>query len=239
MSNGKITGVALGPGDPELLTIKGLNVLRESDVIYFPGSVTKLGKKSYALDILDHYNLPNSELKGVYLPMKLDRSAAEKVYSEAYVEIKKDYAKGKKIAFVAEGDITFYSTFAYLIEKIHTDGLDFAMVPGIPAFILAGSQAQIPLAMQSNSLLVLSQCTDIAELEDACNKYSTVILMKPTTIKHNLTEFLGRFEGTFIYSEKLGTADEFISSSISEISGRPMPYFTLLVFKQASKKKTS
>ncbi len=232
MSEGKLYGVALGPGDPELITLKGLNILKNSDVIYFPGSISNRGKKSFALDILNCYKLPNAEFKGVYLPMSLDRNHAESVYAQAFADVLADYRNGKKVAFVAEGDITFYSTFAYLLDRIHAEELRFEMVPGIPAFILAGSQAQIPLTKQDESLLVLSQCNDIEQLSSACATYATVVLMKPTTLKNEIKPFVAKHNGSFVYAEQLGTDQEFICSETSALECREIPYFSIFIFRQ-------
>lgn len=231
MENGKIIGVALGPGDPDLITLKGLKALQTSDIIYYPGSVSKMGQKSYSLEILKNYQLEDKQMKGVFLPMSLDRGKAEEIYAQAYEELKKDYSEGKTISFVAEGDITFYSTFAYLIEKIHNDKLNFEMVPGIPAFILAGSQAQTPLALQSDNLQVISQCNSVANLKEACSKTATVVLMKPTTLRNEIGDFLKNYEGSFFYCEKLGTDEEFICSDYESFNGRTMPYFSIIIFK--------
>lgn len=232
MSEGKLYGVALGPGDPELITLKGLNALKNCDVIYYPGSISAQGKKSFSLDILNSYELPRAKFKGVYLPMSLDRNLAEDVYCQAFTEVLQDYRNGKIIAFVAEGDITFYSTFAYLLDRIHTEGLHFEMIPGIPAFILAGSKAQVPLTKQDESLLVLSQCNAIEQLRLSCASYATVVLMKPTTLKNELKQFLTECNGSFVYAERLGTDQEFICSDIAEMADREIPYFSLFVFRQ-------
>ncbi len=232
MSEGKLYGVALGPGDPDLITVKGLSALRESDVIYYPGSVSKQGNKSFSLEILKHYDLHMVELKGVFLPMSLDRNMAESVYTNAFEQLLGDYKAGKTISFVAEGDISFYSTFAYLLDRIHAEGLRFSMIPGIPAFILAGSQAQIPLTKQDESLLVLSQCIDIAQLDAACHANATVVLMKPTTLKTELLDYLISRKGTFIYAERLGTPAEFICNEVSILRGRDIPYFSIFIFRQ-------
>lgn len=232
MTNGTLYGVALGPGDPELITVKGLNALMASDVIYYPGSISKDGEKSFSLDILKHYQLPNAQFKGVYLPMSLDRTLAESVYSQAFEDVLEDYRQGKTVSFVAEGDISFYSTFAYLIDRIHGKKLNFIMIPGVPAFILAGSKAQIPITKQDESLLVLSQCASIESLRIACATHASVVLMKPTTLKSELIQFLTSFGGSFVYAEKMGTVNEFITADPNELAGRTIPYFSVLIFRQ-------
>src|SRR3954468_9642673 len=100
-----IYGVSLGPGDPLLITVKGLQVLQKADRIYYPGS---LPGSSYSLGILQHYNLDESKFRGMFLNMSDDRSQAEQTYLTTFQEMLVDYNNGLDIAFVSEGDISFY-----------------------------------------------------------------------------------------------------------------------------------
>ena len=84
-----IYGVSLGPGDPDLITLKGLKVLQEADKIYYPGSLYKSGKKaSYALSILEHYKLDSNKLQGFYLEMDLERIQAREIYEATFQQVK-------------------------------------------------------------------------------------------------------------------------------------------------------
>lgn len=230
--SGKLYGVALGPGDPDLISVKGLKALQKSDIIYYPGSKSANGTKSFSMAIMESYQLEGKTFKGVFLPMSLDRNQAQEIYNTSFNELLGDYASGKTISFVAEGDISFYSTFAYLIDQIHEAKLDFEMIPGIPAFILAGALSQTPLALQSDSLCVLSQCSSAAKLSEACSRHATVVLMKPTTMKNQMAEFLNSYHGSIIYGEKLGTEDQYLSTDIEEIGKKNIPYFSILILKQ-------
>ena len=88
-----ITAVSLGPGDPELITIKGLNALKEADKVYFPGSLFSNGiKSSYSEEILAYYNLDAAKCFGFYLEMNLDREQANTVYDDTFELIQKDFA---------------------------------------------------------------------------------------------------------------------------------------------------
>ena len=100
-----VYGVALGPGDPELLTIKALRILQESDVIFYPGSTFNGVQKSFVYPLLEFHNLRDKDLRGFYLEMSDDRSQSKKVYETTAFEIQKLATQGKKVVIVCEGDM--------------------------------------------------------------------------------------------------------------------------------------
>ena len=131
MINGKIYGVSLGPGDSDLITLKGLKTLQNADKIYYPGSLFKDGRKtSYSRTILDNYNLNSEKLEGFYLKMDLERAQAKVIYETTFQQILSDYEKGLSIAIVSEGDISTYSSFSYLLEKIQAHNLSIQFNSG-------------------------------------------------------------------------------------------------------------
>ena len=233
MERNKIFGISLGPGDPDMITIKALNILKEMDVIYFPGTMTSKGEKtSFSKKILDYYCIEESKFKGIYISMSMDRTATEILYDAAYREIRCQHFAGKKIAIVSEGDLSFYSTFSYFIEKFKADNVDFEMISGVPAFILAGSAAQIPLVLQQDKLMVVPAPTSKEEVIKALTVADTVVVMKLTTLKEDFIPLLKEVNGRFFYCEKLGTIEQYISRDIEEISKRKNPYFSLLVINK-------
>lgn len=285
MGSNKIYGVALGPGDPELVTLKALKCLQKADVIYYPGSISPKGEKSsFSKKILDELELHTSQvvcgfepevlkrgvagdldnsqadscihsdasnkggsletdtpnevnkketevprMEGIFISMSFDRTETEKVYHKCYSEMLSLYKEGKNIAFVSEGDISFFSTFSYFIEKLKADDIAFDMIPGIPAFIMAGSRAKLPLVLQRDNLKVLPAPSSAQEVIEAAATNDTVVVMKLSTIKKELVSLLEKLESGFVYCEKLGTEEEFITSDINELRERKIPYFSLLL----------
>jgi len=227
---GSIVSVSLGPGDPGLITVRALEQLREADAIYYPGTVSASGAvTSVALDILDAYDLDPSKLRGMLVPMSRSRGAAEASYAANYAAMAEDVRAGRRVAVVSVGDGGFYSTASAIIERARRDGMDCSMTPGIPAFIAAGSAAGMPLALQSDSVLVLAQIDEIGELERALASHSTVVVMKLSTVRDELVGFLERYGKPFLYAEKVGMAGEFITMEIDALRSRAIPYFSLLV----------
>lgn len=233
MEKNKIFGIALGPGDPDLITVKALNSLKEMDVIYYPGTMTPKGEKtSFSKRILDNYCLDESKLKGIFISMSMNRSSTEFLYDASYREMRCQHFAGKKIAIVSEGDLSFFSTFSYFIEKFKNDNVDFEMIPGVPAFILAGSAAKIPLVLQQDKLMVVPAPTSKEDVLDALKVADTVVVMKLTTLKDDLIPLLEAVNGDFVYCEKLGTDEQFVSSDIDDVRERKNPYFSLLVINK-------
>lgn len=233
MEKNKIFGIALGPGDPDLITLKALNRLKEMDVVYYPGTMTAKGEKtSFSKRILDNYGLEESKLKGIFISMSMDRTATEILYDASYREIRCQHFAGKKIAIVSEGDLSFYSTFAYFIEKFKKDSVDFEMIPGVPAFILGGSAAKIPLVLQQDKLMVVPAPTSKNEVLDALKVADSVVVMKLTTLRDDFIPLLEELKGQFVYCEKLGTDEQFVCSDVEEIRKRKNPYFSLLVINK-------
>lgn len=229
-----IFGVALGPGDPDLLTIKGLKILQKVDLIYYPGAKFPSGRRaSYAWSILEQLDLDPQKCRGFYLAMKDDREEAEATYWAVFQEIMEAYQAGKTIAIVSEGDLNTYSSFSYLLKHIHQHQLNLKLVPGISSFHLAAAEQQLPLCLQKEQLIVLPRLKEAALLEDALASFNCVVLMKIKSSMALIYEVLQQQQGSkFYYFERLGTSEQFMSSNWEEIQKRDIPYFSLMIIRQ-------
>jgi len=146
---GCIYGVSLGPGDPDLITIKALRLIKTADRVYYPGTVGAGGRVGgVAIGILEAYSIPEDRMSGMLVPMSRHRDAAESCYEENYGRIAADARAGKRVVVVSVGDSGFFSTCTAILERAVCDGIATEMVPGIPAFIAAGSSVGMPLALQ-------------------------------------------------------------------------------------------
>jgi precorrin-2/cobalt-factor-2 C20-methyltransferase len=229
--SGKVYGVALGPGDPELITIKALKCLQKVEKIYFPATQTPKGNQdSFSLVILKQLELEESNLVPVNVPMSKDRSHAEKAYAELYLKVEEDVAEGKQVAVVSEGDISFFSTFSYLLEDFQKNEIDFEMIPGVPAFILGGSAGQLPLVTQKDKLLVAPDLENEEELKSLLDQNQTVVLMKISKVRDWIKQFIENSKLKFFYGEYLGTEKQFTCKDIESLRNRRIPYFAIIIF---------
>ncbi|TRX32205.1 precorrin-2 C(20)-methyltransferase [Flavobacterium sp. ZT3R18] len=232
-NKGKIYGISLGPGDPDLITIKGLKTLQKSDKIYYPGSLLPNGKTtSFSLPILQHHQLDEKKLVGMFLKMSDDRTQAEATYMATFESILKDYNNGLTIVFVSEGDSLFYSTFAYLLEHIQQHQLDVEIIAGVPSFILGAAQHQLPLAILNEKIAIIPRVKNSQELETTLNDFDTVVLIKIRSVLKDISPFLITSGLTIMYCERLGTTQQYITTNIEDIKNREIPYFSLLIIKK-------
>lgn len=229
----KIFGISLGPGDPELITLKGLKILKESDVIFYPGSLFSDGRKeSYVRPMLDHYGLEEFKLQGFFLKMGLDRTAAEETYDQTANLLINLWKEGKKISIVCEGDLSFYASFSYLLERLQQENVPIELVPGINSFSLGAAKHQIPLCLQNEKLAILPLESSIEKIEQTFKDFDTIILMKIRMGWQSLWPSLLTKDWKYYYCERLGTATEYITSDIKELHNREIPYFSLLIIKK-------
>jgi precorrin-2/cobalt-factor-2 C20-methyltransferase len=231
MKQGKIYGVSLGPGDPSLITVKGLQILQSADRIYYPGSLLANGNtSSYSLSILNHYNLDVTRLKGMFLKMSDDRAEAEITYAHTFQEILEDYNNGLQIAFVSEGDISFYSTFAYLLKHIQQHQLALEIIAGVPSFLLGAAANQLPVATLNEKIAILPRMKDLPTLERYLDEFETVVLIKVRSVINHLLPIIEKI--SMVYCERLGTSQQYISTNIEDLQHREIPYFSLLILKK-------
>lgn len=228
---GKILGVSLGPGEPELITVKALKVLQQADAIFCPGTRNKEGEmKSRAMDILSNLPVEQAKIRLFSVPMSRKREEALKAYDQACEEMLALAEAGNCVAVTAEGDACFYSSANYMYEKLSRAGYPVEMIAGVPAFIAAGASIGLHLVKQQQRLLVIPGDILVEELLESIVAKRTLVIMKVPLGEAVLRPFLMRHpELHYHYFEQVGTADEFYSSDVDVILSRPFTYFSILV----------
>lgn len=231
-TNGKIYGVSLGPGDPGLITLKGWQVLQRVDKIYYPGSLLPGGgKKSYALTILQQLGLSEKHCCPVLLSMDAERTHNLAAYEAAFKQIQADCENGLQVAYVSEGDSTFYSTFAYILHHINAAQLPVEIIAGVPSFLLATAMHQQPLAVLQERIAIIPMPESEAQLENYLTSFHTVVLIKVRHALAYIEPLVAAGKAGILYAEKLGTAEQFISTGTNELAQRDLPYFSLIILK--------
>lgn len=234
MSN-PVMFVSLGPGDPELITLKGLKTLQQADIIFCPSTATPSGKtSSRAMDILSELGIDQEKINLFDVPMNKDRTKAIESYRRVSEEIISKYPTDIKIAVTAEGDAGFYSSIYYISENLTAHNIPISRIAGVPAFIACGTLANIHIVKQEEELSVIPGVTTIENLTSKINEGKSVVIMKPSQCEEIIKHVLSHMEdATFHYFENTGVeGKEFYTSSKSEIESRKFPYFSLLIIRK-------
>ena len=224
----KIFGVSLGPGDPELITIKALKALQEADIIYCPGTPAK----SRARDILQALPLDINRVQLFQVPMSKDRTEANRVYDNICEEIDRHVNNNLTVAIVAEGDSGFYSSVNYMFDKLAAMHLPVTTLAGVPAFIAAGALSGLHIVKQEEKLVVLPGITTNGELHELLSTNHVVVIMKLSQCTGEIHRFMRdnpRHE--YHYYENVGTPEELHLTAYNGIIERNYPYFSLMIIR--------
>ena len=150
---GKFYGIGVGVGDPELLTIKAVNRLKNLDCIVLPEA--KSGEGSTAFEIAKEYLKENTEKLYLEFPMIKDLDKKIETRKNNAQIIARELEKGKNIGFLTIGDPMIYSTYSYVLDYLKKE-YEVETIPGITSFGSIGSRLNIPLVVGNEDLKIIS-----------------------------------------------------------------------------------
>ena len=232
MSN-PVIFVSLGPGEPDLITLKGLKALQNADCIFCPETRTIRGQIfSRAAGILHALDIPDTTLSRFALPMSKNREQAFAAYDKVYSEASLLHKENKKVCIVAEGDAGFYSSIHYIFEKLQADNIPVQHIAGIPAFIAAGALGGLHVASQEERLTVIPGITTTEEIEKLTSENSAVVIMKLSRCTDEIHRCIRLYpEYRYHYFENVGTPEEKYINDSKRIATIRFPYFSLLIIR--------
>lgn len=229
---GCLYGVGVGPGDPELMTLKAVRILRECPVIAIPHEK----KESCVAYQIARRAVPEIEEKEcLFLPMPMtkDRKTLEESHSRAAGQAAECLAQGKDIALITLGDATVYSTCLYIHGRVKQMGYETRIVSGIPSFCAAAARLDVPLVSGAQELHVIPASYQI---EEALSLPGVKVLMKAGRKMGRVKELLKESGLDVQMVENCGMENERIyetPEAIPEDAG----YYSLLIVKQAGTEK--
>ena len=232
-----ITGV--GPGDPSLITLAAVNAIQESTVVSYP--VANEGGDSLALQIASRWITKDKKKLPLHFPMVFDQETLRRAWCSAGNQVMKMIEKGERVVFIAQGDISLFSTGSYLAMELERSypRCHVKLIPGVTSFSAAAAKSKFPLALQEEQLLILPVCDSSIKLQtillDALSINRVVVLLKLGEkwkwVKPLLQE-LDLLENS-LFAERVGLVGEHIVKA-SDVSLDSRPYFSLLVIRQNS-----
>ncbi|TAK31689.1 MAG: precorrin-2 C(20)-methyltransferase [Chloroflexota bacterium] len=232
---GRFFGVGVGPGDPELLTLKALRVLQESPVICMP----KKGEhsRSYALSIVSSYLDPaRQELLELVFPMKRDLDLLPTYWRAATDEIIVRLRAGRDVAFITEGDPLLFGTFIYVYDLLRQaePSVAIEIVPGVSSVNASAASALLPLATTSDRLAIVPASYALEELSDILQRFDTVVLLKVNDVFDRVLDILESLSLTdrAVYVRRCTSPQEEIVRDVRTLRGQKLDYLSQVIVRK-------
>ena len=231
MKIGTLYGISVGPGDPELITLKGLRLLQKVPVVAFPAGIQ--AQPGIAQQIVAPWLSPNQVQLALTFPYVQDMAALEVAWQAAAQQVWQYLNRGQDVAFTCEGDVSFYSTFTYLaqtLQQLHPEALIIS-VPGVCSPMATAAVLGLPLTIRQERLVVLPALYSVGELEAVLDWADVVVLMKVSSVYEQVWQVLQRrslLENSWVV-ERATLPDMVIYADLGDRPTLKLPYFSLLI----------
>ncbi|MGR6872539.1 precorrin-2 C(20)-methyltransferase [Pseudomonas sp. HK3] len=234
---GMFWGVGVGPGDPELITLKAARIIKTADVIcYLVNDKDESQSLFIAQTLVDERDHAAIHYP-IYMPMSRDPNVGSAVYDAAAVKIAEYIRSGKHVVFLCEGDPLFFGSFAYLLERLESACV-CQVIPGITSPQSASAVLQNPLTILKESYAVISGRHNDDIICQTLLLHDTVVIMKAGMARPRLLALLKetkRFEDGQ-YLEYIGRENQRIISDLSLLPADSTgPYFSLFLVTQKNR----
>ena len=229
---GKLYGIGVGPGNPDLMTLRAKELLEKAQVIAYP--VKKLGEEGVALNIISQrVDVKGKEVVELLFSMNPDDEVRKKCRAEAMEKICGLLDQGKDIAMVTLGDVAVYSTYMYIDRDIQARGYETEVVPGIPSFCHGAALARLPLMIGEESVAVVSLAKRNNEnAERVLDAVDNLVIMKAFASIPAIVEMLNKRNiplANATVMSNIGMEDEYLGPLDPN---REYGYFTTVLIKK-------
>ena len=223
---GKLYGVGVGPGEPELMTLKAVRIIEHCDIIAVPGT-EKESTLSYriAKNVID--GLDKKECLCLSMPMTRDRDELDKAHRLATDKVIDKLKDNKDVAFLTLGDPTIYSTFIYIMRLVKDAGFETEIVSGVTSFCAGSALIHDSLADEEESIHIIPRLDDVDEI---LGLNGTKVIMKASKNYRKLLDGLKQrgLEAKMICNAGLDC--EVVYESVSCFPDE-IDYFSIIIIK--------
>ena len=220
-------GVGVGPGDPELLTIKAVRIINECELLAVPGK-TKEESVAYGIALAAVPEIADKDTVCIHMPMTKDEKKLKESHENGAAQIIRLLEQGRSVAFLTLGDPTIYSTYLYLQKYVQEAGYETQIVSGIASFLAAGAALNTGLVEKNQQLHVIPSSY---EIEKALQLTGTKVLMKAGKKMPLVKEAVARTDADVYLVENCGMEGELICRGADEIP-EDAGYYSLIIVKE-------
>jgi precorrin-2/cobalt-factor-2 C20-methyltransferase len=231
---GTFYGIGVGPGAPDLLTLRAVTILKEVAVVCVPRS--SADNDSVALKVARPYIPEGAEIIEIATPMTRDKKVLEAEWQRGAATIAAHLAAGQDVAFITIGDAMLFSTYTYLLKKVRAILPDAPIesVPGITSFAAAAAHLDTSLAEGGEKLAIIPAVDEPADLRPILATFESAVLMKVAGKYEEIVDILAEagLKDKAVYISKLGYSDQYITTDLDSLRGKKRDYLSLILVKK-------
>jgi len=234
MKYGTLYGIGVGPGDPELITLKAMKILREVAVVFAAAST----KNSYSLavDIASPHLTEGVPVESLGFPMTRDKEILNGAWQDNAGKVAKTLKEEKDVAFITLGDPMTYSTFGYVMHTIKKSYPDIPVkvIPGITSYQSAAASAGRVLAEGEESFTVVSGALGAENLKEIVDHTDNLVMLKVYRNYKEIIDTLKQMDliDNSILITRCGLDGEQIVRNLEDYSDSVPPYLSLLLIRK-------
>jgi precorrin-2/cobalt-factor-2 C20-methyltransferase len=190
MGNSTLYCVGCGPGDPDLLTLKAINIIKNADVIYTP--TARENKPSVALSIVEKFLAKETEIRQLVFPMVKDYEKLREHWKINAKEIADAVKNGKKAVYLTVGDPSLYSTWIYIHKEMckNYKDIEIEIVPGITSIFSFSAEIKTPIGEGEEIIGIIPACYNLDRLKIAAECCDTLVFLKDGRYFNNVIDIL-------------------------------------------------
>jgi precorrin-2/cobalt-factor-2 C20-methyltransferase len=231
---GTLYGIGVGPGDPDLVTLKAVKAIKACQVIFT--AYSPKNDYSIALDTVKDHIEPGTPVVRLDFPMTKDKEVMQAAWQKNAEAVLAELEKGRDAVFLTIGDSLTYSTFGYLMETLKKiePNAKIEAIPGITAYHAAASKLCMPLMEGKESLLVVPGVKDMDEVAQMAGCAENLVIMKAYKNYDEIVEALDQLPEKYnSYTiSSCGLPGEMVQQDAHCLKGKKMPYLSLIIAKR-------
>ncbi len=227
---GRLYGIGVGPGDPELITLKGLRRLQAAPVIAYPAPEN--GASLARAIAAPHLSGGQREI-AIRMPLDVNRFPAQQAYDAAQAEIEAELDAGHDVAVICEGDPFFYGSFMYLFARL-VERYPVEVVPGVSSLTACAAALHQPLAARNDVLAVLPGPLAADELKQRLRLADTAAIIK---VGRHFAKIVGVLDDLGLTAKaryiEHATMENQRILPLDQVDGDAAPYFSMILVRKA------
>lgn len=236
-----LIGIGVGPGDPDLLTVKAAKAIQNADIIMCPAS--NQDRPSIALSVVSSLidKSKNQEIVKLIFPMTKDKDVLEETWKRNAKIMSEKVLSGKNVVYLTVGDPYLYSTWIYMYKDLKENypDMEISVIPGIVSMFTFASKVGVSIAEGAEKVAIIPSCYDLSSVKEIAKHSETMVFLKDGRYFDKVIEVLKESgfpdNSIFAIGQDLGTENEIIKKmTLGEVNDNTLTtkYFSILVVKR-------